>query len=135
MPPKIDKSDPKIHDLLERFATISLTGQKAEAVLQNVKKAEVLSQMIEKNDLSSKNLDAKGATLVVAASSSPPNDLTLESRDYVVKRIIDGSLTTTDRVTEACKYMVGVEDASKVDKASFDQACGVGECLEIQSSI
>jgi hypothetical protein len=127
MPPKADASDPKVQRLLEQFATISFTGQKANEAVRNIKKAEVLSQLIEKNNLADRKLDTKGGALIVGASSNPPNDLAFESRDYVVQRILDGSLTTTDRVAEACKYMAGVQDATAVDKASFDQACGVGE--------
>lgn len=130
MPPKADTSDPNVQRLLEQFATISFTGQKANEAVRNIKKAEVLSLLIEKNSLGDKKLDTKGGALIVAASSNPPNDLAFDSRDYVVQRIIDGSLSTTDRVAEACKYMARVQDPSVIDKASFDQACGVGEWTE-----
>lgn len=124
---KVDSSDPDVKRLLDQFATISFTGQKATETVRNAKRAEVLSQLIEKNGLADKKLDVKSGALVVAAASNPPADLSVESRSYVVSRIIDGSLTSTDRVTEACKYMGGISDVDKIDKASFDEACGVGE--------
>jgi len=127
MPPKVDTSDPEVKRLLEQFASISFTGQKANETLRNAKRAEVLSKLIEKSHLAEKKLDTKGGALIVAAASNAPNDLSFECRSYVIERIVDGSLTTTDRVSEACKYMGNVEDPTKVDKAAFDTSCGVGE--------
>jgi hypothetical protein len=124
MPPKVDTSDPHIKRLSEQFASIGLIDPKAEETLRNAKKSEVLSTLIEKNEIAEKKLDT---TLVVAAASNPPKDLSIEQRSYVVERIADGSLNTTDRVSEACKYVHGVEDPAKIDKAGFDAACGVGE--------
>jgi hypothetical protein len=127
MPPKPDPSDPNVQKLLSQFASIGFVGQTANNTIRNPKKAEVLSQLIEKNHLGEKNLGSKGGALIVAAASDPPNDLSFENRNYVVERIVDGSLTTTDRVSEACKYMATVQNPAEVNKDSFDAACGVGE--------
>jgi hypothetical protein len=127
MPPKPDTSDPNVKRLLDQFASISFTGQKANETIRNAKRSEVLSTLIERCQLADREVDSKGSALIVAAASNPPNELSLESRSYVIERIMDGSLTNTDRVSEACKYMATVQDPTKVDKAAFDAACGVGE--------
>lgn len=127
MPPKLDTSDPKVQRLLEQFASISFTGQPANETVQNGKRSEILSQLIERNQLGDKRLDAKGGALIVAAASNPPNSLSFDQRNYVVQRIVDGSLLSVDRVKEGCKYVAGVSDIDKIDKADFDKACGVGE--------
>lgn len=128
MAPKPDSLDADGQRFLDQFASISFTGQKAKETLRNASRAEVLAKLIEERQLGDKKLDVKGGALVVAAASSPPADLAFESRSYVVERIIDGSLDSTDRVAVACKYMADVPDASQIDKAGFDAACGVGEC-------
>ncbi|UZJ54985.1 hypothetical protein CBS101457_004305 [Exobasidium rhododendri] len=135
MPPKLDTSDPEVKRLLEQFASIGFAGQKAEETVRNAKKSEVLSRLIERNQLAEKKLDA---ALIVAAASNPPKDLSLEQRSYVVERIADGSLNNTDRVSEACKYVGSIEDPGKVDKSAFDAACGVGvsvSALDVQRAV
>lgn len=134
MPPKVDTSDPRVQRLLEQFASISFTGQPANETVQNAKRSEVLSQLIEKNHLGDKKLDAKSGALIVAAASNPPASLTFDQRSYVVQRIVDGSLLSADRVKEGCKYMGGVSDVDKIDTADFDKACGVGELIKQATS-
>lgn len=129
MAPKVDTSDPRIQKLLEQFATISFTGQKANETLRNAKTSETLSTLIEKNQLEGKGLDAKKGQLVVSAATVAPPSLDLEKRSYIVQRILDGSLDSADRINEAGKYLASVSDVNSVDKAAFDQACGVGEYL------
>lgn len=128
MAPKVDTSDPRIQSLLEQFASISFTGQKANETLRNTKTSETLSTLIEKNELSKKGLDAKQGQLIVSAATVAPSSLDLEKRSYIVQRVIDGSLDSADRINEAGKYLSSVSDLKNVNKEAFDQACGVGEC-------
>ncbi|MCO5585049.1 hypothetical protein L7F22_038981 [Adiantum nelumboides] len=127
MAPKVDTSDPRIQKLLEQFATISFTGQKANETLRNAKTSDTLSTLIEKNQLSSKGLDAKKGQLIVSAATVAPPSLDLEKRSYIVQRILDGSLDSADRINEAGKFLASVADVNSVDKPAFDKACGVGE--------
>lgn len=127
MAPKADTSDPRVQRLLEQFASISFTGQKAAETLRNAKTSDALSALIQRLDLGSKGLDAKQGTLVTVAASSPPATLDVDRRAYVVQRILDGSLVSNDRVAVACKYMSDIKSVERVDKVSFDETCGVGE--------
>ena len=127
MAPKVDTSDPRIQKLLEQCATISFTGQKANETLRNAKTSDTLSTLIEKNQLSSKGLDAKKGQLIVSAATVAPPSLDLEKRSYIVQRILDGSLDSADRINEAGKFLASVADVNSVDKPAFDKACGVGE--------
>lgn len=129
MAPKVDTSDPRIQKLLEQFATISFTGQKANETLRNAKTSDTLSTLIEKNQLSNKGLDAKKGQLIVSAATVAPPTLDLEKRSYIVQRILDGSLDSADRINEAGKFLANVSDINNVEKAALDKACGVGEYL------
>lgn len=130
MAPKVDLSDPAVKKLLDQFASISFTGQKANETLRNAKTSDALSSLITALDLGSKNLDSKQGILVTVAASSPPATLDLEKRKYIVERIVDGSLTTNERVSVACKYIANVDNVASVNKAEFDEACGVGKYAE-----
>jgi hypothetical protein len=127
MAPKPDLSDPKVKELLERFASISFTGQKANETLRNAKTSDVLSTLIERKQLGGKGLDAKQGQLVVTVASAQPATLSVEAREYILDRVLDGSLDSADRINVAAKYLAGVADVREVDKAAFDKECGVGE--------
>lgn len=152
MAPKIDPKDPAVARLVDLFATISLTGQKAIDTIRNPNLCSSLENVIEKEGLSTKGLDAKGGTLVVSAVTLGIN-LPEEKRSYVVRRILDGSLKTTDQVSGACSWMrmmssigpllisISLLSASprtaackyieplsgEVDQSEFDRECGVGK--------
>lgn len=97
MPPKVDLKDPAVAKLVELFATISLTGSRATETLSNPKHAAAVENAITELDLSSKAIDAKASALIVAATS-PKSNLDKPKRDYLVGRILDGSLKSTDQV-------------------------------------
>lgn len=86
----------------ESFARISLEGVKAKEALKNAKQARAIEDCITSLDLGP--LDQKTLTLFLAACAPGIGaDLPDEKRRYVVKRIIDGSLSSADRVSgESC---------------------------------
>ena len=122
MAPKLDTSDPQVARLVDLFATISLTGQRAADTIKNPKYAHALEQTITSLHLDQKQLDAKtGGSVVVAASSGC--DLPEAKLNYVVERVLRQDLKSTDQIQTACKY---VTDVDSIDDAAFDAACGVG---------
>lgn len=131
MAPKPDTSDPRVQKLLEQFASISFTGQKANETLRNTKTSDTLAALIEQLDLGDKKLDAKKGQLVVSAASAAPASLDLQRRAYIVRRIIDDSLDSADRVNVAAKFLASVPDAGDIDQKTFDEACGVGESANV----
>ncbi len=119
--------------LSELFAqSLNLTGAKAKDVLKKPAQAQLLAQLIRDNRIDTPEasaaalgkLDAKAATLIVAAVTSP-GKLQDDKRGYIVSRVLDGSLKSTDQVNAACKYLETKE--LPVDQADFDKECGVGE--------
>ncbi|WFD07275.1 glutamine--tRNA ligase [Malassezia vespertilionis] len=123
MAPKLNVQDPEIARLLELFATISLTGQRAQDTVKNEKYARALEQTITSLHLDQANLDPKHSSFVVVAASSGA-DLPGEKRDYIVRRILSNDLKSTDQINTACKYIAS-EDMP-LDAHAFDAACGVG---------
>ncbi|WFD00806.1 glutamine--tRNA ligase [Malassezia yamatoensis] len=122
MAPKLDVNDPQVKSLLELFAKISLTGQRAEDTVKNAKYARSLEQVIHALKLDEANLDAKTSSAVVVAASSGA-DLDATKREYVVKRVLNGDLKSSDQIQTAVKY---VASHSTIDPTEFDQECGVG---------
>ncbi|KAE8219666.1 hypothetical protein CF319_g6681 [Tilletia indica] len=131
-PAKVDTSDPAVASLLDLFASsLSLTGPKAIDIVRQPKQATALEEAIKTHNLNtlSTPLDAKtGALVVSAVTSSGGSGLNEEKRKYVVQRVLDGSLRTTDQVTAALKYLDNKSESvpSSADQAGFDAACGVG---------
>ncbi|KAK0549615.1 Glutaminyl-tRNA synthetase [Tilletia horrida] len=126
MAPKVDTSDPAIAALLDLFSSsLNLTGPKALDLVKQPKQSAALADTIKALQLSS--VDAKrGALIVTAVTSSGGAGITEEKRRYVVQRVLDESLKTTDQVTTALKYLEKSGTAEPKDKTDFDQACGVG---------
>lgn len=122
MAPKLDVNDPQVARLLKLFATISLTGQRAQDTVKNAKYARSLEQVIHALRLDEANLDAKTSSAVVVAASSGA-DLAPAAREYVVKRVVKGDLKTTDQIQTAVQY---VATHDPIDDADFDTQCGVG---------
>ena len=122
MAPKLDVNDPQVARLLDLFAKISLTGQRAQDTVKNAKYARSLEQVIHALRLDEANLDAKTSSAVVVAASNGA-DLAPEAREYVVRRVLKGDLKSTDQIQTAVKY-VAAHDA--IDDADFDTQCGVG---------
>lgn len=123
MPPKVDVNDPENARLLKLFESLNLSGNRAIETLTNPKYTAALESVIADNQLTSKSIDPQASALVISASLAKDAS-NKASRDYVVSRIIDGSLTTSDQVNAAYKYLATV--SGEPDKAAFDKECGVG---------
>ncbi|PWN53776.1 putative glutamine-tRNA ligase [Violaceomyces palustris] len=124
MAPKVDVNDPAVKSLLELFATISLTGPKALETVKNKKFSNAIADAIKSNGLSDKGLDTKSSALVVTAATSCA-DLEPTKRDYVIQRVLDGSLKTTDQINTASKYVANLPGQPEANE--FDVECGVEE--------
>lgn len=123
MAPKVDASDPQVARLLELFASISLTGQRAADTVKNPRYARALEHVITSQRLGEAQLDAKQSSFVVVAASSGC-ELPDDKLEYVVRRIVARDLRSTDQINTACRYLAGVSGA--VDDQAFDKECGVG---------
>ncbi|KAK0521392.1 Glutaminyl-tRNA synthetase [Tilletia horrida] len=132
MAPKVNIADPAVAALLELFASsLALTGSKALDIVSQPKQATALSDTVRALNLNERSpaLDAKTGSLVVSAVTYPGGSgsaLTEEKRRYVVQRVLDGALKSTDQVTTALKYLEKEQGSEPADKADFDAACGVG---------
>lgn len=124
MPPKVDVNDPENARLLKLFETLNLSGNRAIETLTNPKHTAALESVISDNKLTSKSIDPKASALIVSASTAKEAS-NKASRDYVVSRIIDGSLASSDQVNAAYKFLANVDGVP--DKDAFDKECGVGK--------
>ncbi|KAJ1024666.1 hypothetical protein NDA13_004593 [Ustilago tritici] len=123
MPPKVDVNNPENARLLTLFQSLNLSGNRAVETLTNPKHVAALESVINDNQLTSKNIDPKASALIISASTANQAS-DKNSRDYVVSRIVDGSLTSSDQVNAAYKFLANVD--GEPDKAAFDKECGVG---------
>lgn len=124
MPPKVDVNDPENVRLLKLFESLNLSGNRAIETLTNPKHVAALEDVIADNHLTDKSIDSKASALIISASTSKDAS-NKNSRDYVVSRILDGSLTSSDQVNAAYKYLATVD--GEPDKQGFDKECGVGK--------
>lgn len=125
MPPKVDVNDPENARLLKLFESLNLSGNRAIETLTNPKHVAALESVISDHNLTHKSIDPKASALIISASTAKEAS-NKPSRDYVVSRIVDGSLTSSDQVNAAYKYLATLN--GEPDKASFDKECGVGKC-------
>ena len=96
MPPKA--VSPETEELIALFKSIGLTQSKAAEAAKSPKSASTLKDIIEKNNLSGKDLDEKTGVLL-AAIAVQSSKLGESERDYAVKSILDGKLKSTDQVS------------------------------------
>lgn len=122
MPPKVNASDPAVAQLLELFASISLTGQRAMDTVKNAKFATSLQDVIKSLDLGALHLDAKTGSLVVVAASNGA-DLPRDRLEYIVRRVTKHDLKSADQINAAIQYAA---EAPAMNDADFDAASGVG---------
>ncbi|EST08533.1 Glutamyl/glutaminyl-tRNA synthetase, class Ib, anti-codon binding domain protein [Kalmanozyma brasiliensis GHG001] len=123
MPPKVDVNHPENARLLKLFESLNLSGNRAVETLTNPKHVAALESVIADNNLTSKSLDPKASALIISASTAKEAS-NKPKRDYVVSRIVDGSLASSDQVNAAYKFLATTD--GEPDKASFDKECGVG---------
>lgn len=124
MPPKVDVNDPENARLLKLFESLNLAGNRAVETLTNSKHTAALESVISDNELTSKTIDPKASALIISASTAKEAS-NKTHRDYVVSRILDGSLASSEQVNAAYKFLANVD--GEPDKASFDKECGVGK--------
>lgn len=124
MAPKVDVNDPENARLLKLFESLNLSGNRAVETLTNSKHTAALESVIADNQLTSKAIDPKASALIISASTAKEAS-NKSSRDYIVARILDGSLTSSDQVNAAYKFLANTN--GEPDKASFDKECGVGK--------
>ena len=83
------------------FKTIGLTDSKAAEAAKSAKSAAILKELIESNATVAGGVEEKQANLVVSLSSSlsKAGNVGAQKRDFVVAKILDGSLKTVDQVS------------------------------------
>lgn len=88
--------------LVALFQALKLSKAKAVEAAKSPKSAAVLKNLIEENDLIGK-LDEKQAGLVAAFASQVAKKDSVGSAEskYVIGKILDGKLKSTDQVTGA----------------------------------
>ncbi|KAL1735985.1 tRNA synthetases class I, catalytic domain-containing protein [Schizophyllum commune] len=110
------------------FEAIGLPHAKAVEAAKSAKQAAALKDIIEKYQLDKREpkLEEKQAGLIsaLAGQVAKAQNTTEEARDFVVDKILEGKLKTTDQAVAAAKY---VETHSPpIDIQDFDKECGVG---------
>ena len=98
MPPKPTLTTEEIDALTAKFETIGLNKAKAKDAAKSSKIAEPLKHLVETFGLAERSVNDKQASLLVYLA--PPSSRLSgdQERGYVVDRIIDGKLKSTDQV-------------------------------------
>lgn len=103
MAPKPTPTTEEIETLATKFESIGLNQAKAKDAAKSSKIAEPLKHLVETFKLSERSVGDKQASLLVhfaAPSSKLAGD---QERGYIVDKIIDGKLKSTDQVNgESC---------------------------------
>ena len=91
-PPKFDKSDPQIANLISLFqSALGYTEAKATEACKNAKNALALGGLIQENKLDQRPVDdKKGALLSHLAVQGA--DLDNAGRSYIVEAVLDNRL-------------------------------------------
>lgn len=94
---KFDSNDPAVAAVIAQFQSIGLTQAKATDVARNPKNSASLSDLVSKNSLQDKGIDAKrGALLTTLAVSG--QQLDESGRSYICGAIVDGRLKSEDQI-------------------------------------
>ncbi|THV08374.1 glutaminyl-tRNA synthetase [Dendrothele bispora CBS 962.96] len=112
--------------LVSLFKSIGLTQAKAAEAAKSPKAATTLKDLIAKYSLTSQGLDEKQAGLVAALAgqlAKTPN-VDAGKEEFVLNKILDGSLKSVDQVLAAVKYVDS--HSLPLDDSEFDKECGVG---------
>ena len=98
MTPKPTPTTEEIDRLAAKFATIGLNQAKAKDAAKSPKIAEPLKDLVETFKLSERSVGDKQASLLV--HFAPPSSKLAgdQERGYIVDKIIDGKLKSTDQV-------------------------------------
>ncbi|KAL1760102.1 tRNA synthetases class I, catalytic domain-containing protein [Schizophyllum commune] len=110
------------------FEAIGLPHAKAVEAAKSAKQAAALKDIIEKYQLDKREpkLEEKQAGLIsaLAGQVAKAQNTTEEARDFVVDKILEGKLKTTDQAVAAAKYVE--TNPPPIDVQDFDKECGVG---------
>ena len=135
------------------FKSIGLTDSKAAEAAKSAKSAAILKELIESDATVAAGVEEKKANLIVSLSSSlsKAGNVGAQERDFVLAKILDGSLKTVDQVSgepyRCCfpsihcsrLYSAAVKYAEThnipIDEAEFDKECGVGKRLFFATAI
>ena len=98
-PPKFDKSNPEIANLITLFqSTLGYTEAKATEACKNAKNASSLKDLIQQNHLHERPVDDKKGSLL-SHLSVQGNNLDNAGKSYIVDAVLDNRLKSTDQVT------------------------------------
>ena len=98
MPPKPTLTTEEINALAIKFETIGLNQAKAKDAAKSPKIAEPLKHLVDTFKLTERSVNDKQASLLVHFAP-PSSRLTGDNeRGYIVDKIIDGKLKSTDQV-------------------------------------
>ncbi|TRM68091.1 tRNA synthetases class I, catalytic domain-containing protein [Schizophyllum amplum] len=119
---------PVVSEHVPLFEAIGLPHAKAVEAAKSAKGAAALKDIINRYQLDKRDpkLEDKQAGLISALAgqvAKSPNT-TEEARDYVVDKILEGKLKSTDQTVAAAKYVE--THPPPIDVQDFDKECGVG---------
>lgn len=98
MPPRPTPTAEEIDALAAKFETIGLNQAKAKDAAKSPKIAEPLKHLVETFKLSERSVNDKQASLFVYFASPGSKLSSDQERGYIVDKIIDGKLKSTDQV-------------------------------------
>jgi glutaminyl-tRNA synthetase len=98
MPPKPILTTEEIDTLATKFETIGLNQAKAKDAAKSPKIAEPLKHLVETFTLSERSVNDKQASLLVYFAPPSSKLASDQERGYIVDKIIDGKLKSTDQV-------------------------------------
>ena len=106
MPSKPTPNTEEIDALAATFETISLNQAKAKDAAKSPKIAEPLKHLVETFKLSERSVNDKQASLLV--HFAPPSSKLAgdQERAYIVDKIVDGQLKSTDQVNGESDILV-----------------------------
>lgn len=98
--------------LVPLFEAIGLPSSKATEAAKNPKSGNILKTLIERNDLTARQLDDKQASLFAAMSAqlAKTGELGLEKETFVVHQILEGKLKSVDQ-TNGGTYPICTTDS------------------------
>ena len=102
---KFDANDPATASLIAEFQSIGLTQAKATDMARNPKNASSLSNLINANSLSEKNIESKRGSLLTTLAVSGIH-LGKPERTYITRAIVDGRLKTSEQVAGTTTQLV-----------------------------
>ena len=106
MPSKPTPSTEEINALAAKFETIGLNQAKAKDAAKSPKIAEPLKHLVETFKLSERSVNDKQASLLVHFAAPGSKLAGDPERGYIVDRIVDGKLKSTDQVNGQSDILV-----------------------------